>query len=97
MLSNKFICAGQEFSTYKNYVASPLFRKIFVIQDEPQTGTLTIGCAGFYDVYINGKKITSSDIALDIIDDSNAGDEVTLTIYIRATKKIRTFKIHYGK
>ena len=62
-------------------------------KSELYTKGLVTGQNGDIITEINGKKITSSDIALDIIDDSNAGDEVTLTIHIRATKKIRTFKI----
>lgn len=42
---------------------------------------------------INGKAITSSDIALDVIDDSSAGDEITLTIYSVSNKSTKTYKV----
>lgn len=41
---------------------------------------------------INGTEITSSDKALDIIDDSKAGDEVTLKVYIASSKSYKTVK-----
>ena len=98
MLSNKFICAGQEFSTYKNYVASPLFRKIFVIQDEPKSGTLTIGCAGFYDVYINGKKITKGILAPYISNPDHIVyyDEYDITPLLKAGKNVLGIQLGNG-
>lgn len=41
---------------------------------------------------INGTEITSSAKMLDIIDDSKAGDEVTLKVYISSSKKYKTVK-----
>ena len=53
MLSNKFICATREYSTYKNFVPSPYLRKTFIAYELPKKCTITIGCAGFYDVFIH--------------------------------------------
>lgn len=39
---------------------------------------------------INGTKITSADVALDIIDDSKAGDKMTVKVYIASTKSYKT-------
>lgn len=54
---------------------------------------LTTGTNGDIITEINGKKITTNNIALDIIDDSSAGDEVELKIYSRNTKKEKTYKV----
>lgn len=54
---------------------------------------LSTGNNGDIITEINGKKITTSDVALDIIDDSSAGDEVELKVYIVSTKKTKTFKV----
>lgn len=54
---------------------------------------LTTGTNGDIITEINGKKITTNNIALDIIDDSSAGDEVELKIYSRSTKKEKTYKV----
>ncbi len=39
---------------------------------------------------INGKTITAADIALDVIDDSTAGDKVTLKVYVSSSKSYKT-------
>lgn len=54
---------------------------------------LTVGDNGDIITEMNGKKITSSDIALDIIDDSSAGDEVEIKVYSRSTKRETTYKV----
>ena len=55
---------------------------------------ITVGENGDIITKMNGKEITSSDIALDIIDDSEAGDKITVTVYSRKTKREKTFTIH---
>ncbi len=54
---------------------------------------ITVGENGDIITEINGKKITTSAVALDIIDDSTAGDEVALKIYSVSTKKSSVYKI----
>jgi len=62
-------------------------------KSELYTKGLVTGENGDIITEINGEKITSSDVALDVIDDSNAGDEIELKVYIRATKRTKTFRI----
>ena len=51
-------------------------------KDSDLYGKITnLGNNGDIITHINGKKITDAFVALDIIDDSNAGDTVTLKIY----------------
>ncbi len=57
MLPEKFVCASNEFASYPNPVAAPVFRKSFVAASV-HNASLTIGCTGFYDLYLNGEKIT---------------------------------------
>ena len=57
-----FVCAGKEFSTYENNVPAPLFRKRFLIKEKTQA-MLTIGATGFYELYLNGKRITKGYLA----------------------------------
>lgn len=54
---------------------------------------VTTGTNGDIITSINGKKIINSDIALDVIDDSSAGDTVKLEIYSVSTKKTKTYNI----
>lgn len=43
--------------------------------------------------YVNGTKITDSSVILDIIDNSKAGDEVTVTVYDTTTKDSKDYKV----
>lgn len=52
-MSETFVCAGEKFSTYKNNVPAPLFRKEIDL-DKKSEAVLTIGSTGFYDLYLNG-------------------------------------------
>ncbi len=52
-----------------------------------------LGENGDIVTHINDKKITDSDVALDIIDDSVAGDTVTLKIYSIETQKTSTYTV----
>ena len=84
-----------------NTSASSLLNKLpagLIIQEinsesELYSKGLTTGTNGDIITEINGKKITNNNIALDIIDDSSAGDEVELKIYSRNTKKEKTYKV----
>lgn len=63
MLSDKFICATRQFSSYTDFVASPYFRKTFGLNAKPRKCTVTVTGLGFYDIYVNGKKITKGLLA----------------------------------
>lgn len=54
---------------------------------------ITTGTNGDIITSINGTKIINSDIALDIIDDSNAGDSIKLEIYSVSTGKTKTYNV----
>lgn len=53
-----FICAGPAYSTLTEYVAAPYFRKSFQLNEVPETAGLWICGLGFYELYINGHRIT---------------------------------------
>lgn len=61
-MSEVFVCAGEKFSTYQKNVPAPLFRKRFSIKEKTQA-MLTIGATGFYELYLNGEKITKGYLA----------------------------------
>ncbi len=84
MLSGKFICATYDYSTYTKAVPSPYFRKTFIADFIPSKCTVTVGCAGFYELYINGQKITKGLLAPYISnpDDIVYYDEYDITGYI---------------
>ncbi len=90
MFSERFICAGDKFCDYDTPVAAPMFRKKFVIDRLPDEATLTICGLGFYELFINGKRITNGALApyisnpddilyydrYDLCDELQAGENV---------------------
>ena len=63
MFSNKFICRNNDCCDFDNNVSAPLFRKSFVLDAVPESAKLTICGLGFYELYINGKRITKGALA----------------------------------
>lgn len=98
MISKRFIAAGDEYSTYQKYVASPLFRKIFVLQDEAESGTLTIGSTGFYEVFVNGQKITKGVLAPYISNPDHMVyyDEYDITSLLKPGKNVLGIQLGNG-
>lgn len=62
-LPNQFVCECRERSTYLKHVAAPVFRKSFQIESEASQGEVLICGLGFYDIFINGMKITKGLLA----------------------------------
>ncbi len=58
MFSKRFVCANEHICDYDTPVPSPLFRKRFELDRLPEKAVLTICGLGFYELFINGKRIT---------------------------------------
>lgn len=58
-----FIAATQDCCTFEHYVPAPCFRKEFVLNEAPASAELLICGLGFYELYLNGKKITKGKLA----------------------------------
>lgn len=56
--SAKFIQSQAEYATLEQAVAAPYFRKTFRVCAEVTSARLTIAVLGFYELYINGIRIT---------------------------------------
>ena len=63
MFSKKFICASHKYSTYTEFCPAPYFRKTFTLAEKPEKCTVTVTGLGFYELFINGSKITKGLIA----------------------------------
>lgn len=63
MFSKKFVQECREYSTYVTPVAAPLFRKSFNLDTMPEKADITICGLGFYELFVNGKKITKGLLA----------------------------------
>ncbi len=57
--STNFIAAGGEYATFEKQVPAPLFRRAFCLSSSAvKAAKVTICGLGFYELYINGQKIT---------------------------------------
>ena len=63
ILSNSFISGTAKFNTYENNINAPLMRRVFIVKSPFKKGEITITALGFYELYINGNKITKGKLA----------------------------------
>jgi len=63
IFSTKFVCEDHEKSSYEKHIAAPLFRKSFFVSGDIKSAEILICGLGFYDLFINGKKITKGFLA----------------------------------
>ncbi len=61
--SKKFVCEGLEYSSFQKKVPAPLFRKSFFLEQMPDEAEILICGLGFYDLFVNGEKITKGHLA----------------------------------
>lgn len=73
----QFIRAGEAFNTFEAHVPAPYFRKTFSVA-EASEGKILITACGFYELYLNGKRITKGALAPYI---SNPDDMVYFDRY----------------
>ena len=59
---NDFITATNDYNTLEKSVPAPYLRKSFMC-DNATEGTLAIAACGFYELFLNGKKITKGMLA----------------------------------
>ncbi len=98
MLSKKFICATHKYSTYRDFVPSPYFRKSFVVNENTESCIVTIGGLGFYDLFINGHKITKGILAPYISNPDHMVyyDEYDVTQYIASGVNVLGIQLGNG-
>ena len=58
-----FIKAGDKFTTIEEHIPAPLFRRTFTADREAASAELIITGLGYYELYVNGKKITKGPLA----------------------------------
>jgi len=60
---NRFIAATTAYSTLTEFVPAPYLRKSFTLENTPKSANIIICGLGFYELYINGKRITKGNLA----------------------------------
>lgn len=98
MFSRRFIAAGTAYSEYTAFVPAPLFRKTFVLDALPAACTADVCGLGFYEIYVNGQKITKGLLAPYISnpDDIIYFDRYDLMPYLRDGKNALCFMLGNG-
>jgi len=80
----QFIAAGTEYSTEERHVPAPYLRRSFNLTEKPGKAELLVCGLGFYELYVNGEKITKGALAPYICnhDDLIYYDQYDLTEYL---------------
>ena len=63
IFSKKFVSECREFSSYTEHVAAPMYRKSFAVHGEVRIAEIVICGLGFYDLFLNGRRITKGLLA----------------------------------
>lgn len=63
MFSTKFISATRTFSTFTEMIPAPYLRRSFELPAVPESASITICGLGFYELYVNGQRITKGLLA----------------------------------
>jgi len=61
--SKNFVRANEQLCDFEHFVPAPYFRKSFILNSKPRKAEITICGLGFYELYINGTKITKGFLA----------------------------------
>lgn len=69
--SKKFISGTKQYNTYSKHVNAPILRKEFLLDKLPEKAELTITALGFYEFYLNGKKLTRGALSPNITNPDN--------------------------
>ncbi len=63
IFSNKFVSATVEKSTTQKNIAAPYLRRTIVFDKVPEKAELTVCGLGFYELYVNGKRLTKGHMS----------------------------------
>lgn len=89
-LSTRFVCECREYSRFCKSVAAPLFRKSILSESMPDKVDIAICGLGFYDLFINGQKVTKGYLApyISNTDHYTYFDEYNLRPYWREGENV---------
>lgn len=88
--SKKFVSECREHSTYVKHVAAPVFRKSITLSAPEAQGEILICGLGFYDLFVNGQKITKGFLAPYISNTDHIiyYDRYDITPYLRQGENV---------
>ena len=71
VFSDEFRSYARKTCTLNDWVAAPYMRRDFQLSEAPQRAELTVCALGFYELFVNGKKITKKEFL-------KTGDKITI-------------------
>ena len=85
ILSDKFICAGEEYSTLSKRVPAPVFLKSIILPDNVVKAEITLCGLGFYELFLNSKRITKGRLCPAITNSEQVVyyDNYDITAYLK--------------
>ena len=100
MFSTRFISATKAYSTFTEFIPAPQMRRTFTLDEIPASVTVTICGLGFYDLYVNGTRLTKgAGILAPYVsnpDDILYYDKYDLTPYLCAGKNVLALRLGNG-
>jgi len=86
----RFIAAGTAYTTEERHVPAPYLRKSFALAQKPGKAELLVCGLGFYELFVNGEKLTKGALAPYISnhDDLIYYDQYDLSGHLRAGENV---------
>lgn len=83
-LSKKFVSATHEKTTLYKNIPAPYMRRDFILNDLPEKAEITVCGLGFYEIFVNGQKITRGRLSPYIVnpDEVLPYDNYVITDYL---------------
>ena len=98
LFSTKFISATLEKTTVKKNVPAPYLRKDFILEQIPEKAEITVCGLGFYEIFVNGKRITKGALSPYIVNPDQVlyYDSYDITEYLIYGENVIAFMLGNG-
>ena len=98
MFSSEFRSYSRKTCTLNDWVAAPYMRRDFKLSTLPQKAELTVCALGFYELFVNGKKITKGHLSPYIVNPDQVlpYDNYDLTSLLREGDNVLAFILGNG-
>ena len=98
ILSRTFICASDTCADYVHQVPAPYLRRNFELEEIPQQALLSVCGLGFYEVWVNGVRITKGLLSPYISNPDQVLDYDVYAIapYLKTGKNTLAFQLGNG-
>ncbi len=98
LFSNEFRSFSRKTCTLNDWVAAPYMRRDFTLSAIPEKAELTVCALGFYELFVNGKKITKGHLSPYIVNPDQVlpYDHYDVTPLLNAGENVIAFILGNG-